>query len=357
MKRFNIILALLLCQALCNAETIKGTDSRISYIGRVEQNAETGITSFDWSATTLRIRFSGSNLYLKCSDTKRDYLNLWADKGQSRKQDKTLCIEKDTLICLFKGRKGVHEVTLQKRTEGEQGCISIEELSTDGKFLKASAPKSRIIEFIGDSYTCGYGTEAPNRDTPFYAKDENPALTYADILGRYFDAEAIHISHSGRGVLRNYDDFNQRENMTKKYPQAFDELKEDKWSPSYTPDIVVVYLGTNDVSTGKQPTLYAFCEQYKVLLNQIREFHGDVPILCVASKADEQMEYYVKEAVKRSKLDNVYSIAVQDQAHNNDTDLGASWHPNYSGHRKVASIMAPYIATIANWEMPFETLE
>lgn len=357
MKRSVIIFTLFLCSIAGRAEDIKGTDSRINYIGRVERNDAEGKVSFDWSATTLKVRFSGSNLYLKCSDSKKDYLNLWVDKVQGPKQDKTLYVEGDTLLCLFQGRKGIHEVILQKRTEGEQGCITIEGLSTNGKFLDAPASKPRIIEFVGDSYTCGYGTEAPDRSVPFYAKDENPALTYADILGRYFNAEAIHISHSGRGVIRNYDDFNQHENMTTMYTQAFNQYKTDKWEPTYHPDLVVVYLGTNDFSTGKQPSLWAFCGQYKTLLQEIREFHPYATILCISSKIDEQMAYYVSEAVKRSDMAGVYSIAIQNYAHNDDSDLGASWHPNYNGHRKIAGIIAPYISTIMNWEMPYEPYE
>lgn len=346
-----------LCAVVCKAETIRATDSRIRYIGRVEQNTEARTVSYDWSATTLKVRFSGSKLYLKCSDSKKDYFNLWVDKADGPRQDKTICVGGDTLICLFDGRKGIHEVTLQKRTEGEQGCFTVEELSTNGKFLDAPAAKPRLIEFVGDSYTCGYGTEAPGRDTPFYAKDENPALTYADILGRYFNAETVHISHSGRGVIRNYGDFNPQENMTTMYTQTFNQYKTDKWTPAYHPDLVVVYLGTNDMSTGKQPALWAFCNQYKTLLEEIREFHPGVTILCVASKIDEQMAFYVQEAVKRSNMPGVYAISIQNYAHNDESDLGASWHPNYQGHRKMASIIAPYVSTVTNWEMPYEAFE
>lgn len=357
MKKITLITGFLLCAAVCGAETIKATDPRVSYIGRTEVNDTTGTVSFDWSATTLRIRFKGSSLQMKCSDTHKDFFNLWVDKSQKPGLSSVAIVESDTLLTLFKGRKGIHEVILQKRTEAEQGCLSISEFTTDGTFLEAPAQKARTIEFVGDSYTCGYGTEAPSPTTPFYPKDENPSLTYADILARYFDAEAVHISHSGRGVVRNYGDFNQHENMIKLYGQTFDQYNETAWTPTYTPDIVVIYLGTNDFSTDKQPRINQWCDGYKALLLKIREFHGDVPILCVASKADEMLGEWVRLAVERSGLDNVYAVAINNYAHNNSTDLGASWHPNYSGHRKVASIMAPYISTIMNWEMSFEPYE
>lgn len=341
---------------VCSAETIKASDSRVSYVGRTV--VESGSVSFDWSATTIRLRFKGSNLQIKCSDTHRDYFNLWLDKAQSTVQDQVIVVESDTLITLFKGKKGVHDIILQKRTEGEQGCLKVEEFITDGTFLEAPQPKRRIIEFVGDSYTCGYGTEAADRNSPFLPSEENPSLTYADILARYFDAEAVHISHSGRGIVRNYGDYKQQENMVKRYAQAYDEYSEQAWEPNYRADLVVIYLGTNDFSTGKQPSLWAWCESYKNLLLKIREFHGEqVPILCVASKADETLGMWVKEAVRRSGLEGVWATQIDSSAHNEDVDLGASWHPNYKGHRKVASIMAPYVATVAGWDLPFKVLE
>ena len=357
MKKITLtILAVLLSVYVGKAESIKASDSRISYVGRTV--VESGSVSFDWSATTIRLRFKGSTLQIKCSDTHKDYFNLWMDKAQSAVPDEVITVEGDTLITLFKGKKGVHQLILQKRTEGEQGCVKLEEFISDGTFLQAAQPKGRLIEFIGDSYTCGYGTEAADRNSPFLPSEENPSLTYADILARYFDAEAVHISHSGRGVVRNYGDYNQQENMTIRYAQAYDEYSAQAWEASYQPDLVLIYLGTNDFSTGKQPSLRAWCESYKNLLLKIREFHGEqVPILCVASKADETLGLWVKEAVRRSGLEGVYATQIDSYAHNEDEDLGASWHPNYKGHRKVASIMAPYVATLTGWELPFKVLE
>ncbi len=356
-KTLLLIAAFALSAGICNAETIKATNTKIQYTGRTHTDEAAGAVSFDWSATTIKVKFSGKSLSLKCSDTHRDFFNVWIDKAPSAQKDGVFIVESDTLLTLFKGKKGVHEITLQKRTEAEQGCLTAYEFTTDGTFLQPTPAKTRLIEFVGDSYTCGYGTEAPSATSPFLPEEENPTLTYADILGRYFDAETVHISHSGRGIIRNYGDFNQHENMVKLYGQTFDQYSEEAWTPSYTPDIVVIYLGTNDFSTGKQPTLSSWSENYIALLKKIRSFHGEVPILCVASKADPMLGQWVKLAVEKSGLDNVHATQIDASAHNNTSDLGASWHPNYNGHRKVASIMAPYISTITAWPMPAKVLQ
>ena len=358
MKRITILAAsLLLGAAICSAETIAASDGRISWIGRTETTTE-GAVSFDWSATTLRLRFSGTALELKCRDTNTDWFNLWVDTPQGPQATSAFKVKGDTTITLFKGKKGVHEVIIQKSTEGEQGTAIFESFSTDGRFLDAPKPHSRLIEFIGDSYTCGYGTEAPSRDDPFKPETENPALTYADIVARFFDAEAVHISHSGRGVVRNYDDFNQQDNMVKLYAQTYDQHCEKAWTPGYTPDLVVIYLGTNDFSTGRQPHLDYWCSGYAALLRQVRAFHGEqVPIILMASKANEQMGLYVRAAGERSGVGNLHYCIINESAHNDTTDLGASWHPNYRGHRKIASILAPYVASVTGWEFPFKPYE
>ena len=356
MKRTILIAAALFVCILCSAETIKGSNPKVTYIGRTEVS-EDGSVSFDWSATTLKLKFKGKTLVMACSSTKKDYFNLWIDGEQKAIEDKVVKVAGDTLITLFttKVKKVTeHTVILQKRTEGEQGTVTISEFTTDGTFLQAPAPKPRLIEFIGDSYTCGYGTEALHRSDPFRPEEENPARTYADILARMYGAEAVHISHSGRGIVRNYGDYNEHENMVKLYAQTFDQFKEDAWSPTYEPNLVVIYLGTNDFSVEKQPSLRAWCANYKKLLQKVREFHGpNVPILCLASPCNELMDDYVQAAVERCGLEKVYFASILPGCHRmDDEDLGASWHPNYNGHRKIASVVAPFISTLTGWDLP-----
>lgn len=361
MKRFlsSILLFAIAFQAVAQ---IAANDSRVVYFGRTA--VENGAVSFDWSGTTVKLKFKGTKLEMLCSDTKADYFNLWVDKAASAKEDRVIKVAgAQQSITLVSGlKKGVHEVILQKRTEGEQGCFTLSSFSTDGELLQADGLKQRHIECIGDSYTCGYGTESASRDDPFLAETENCNLAYGFILGRFFDAEVNLVSHSGRGIARNYDDFGSfQDTMTNKYSQTFDEASAKGWdqaSAGFKPDIVIIYLGTNDFSTGKQPTISAWCANYIELLKKVRANHGpDVPVLCVASKADERMAEYVKTAVERSGIENLSWTAIYDAAHNDTSELGASWHPNYQGQRKVAACMAPYVSTLTGWEFPVKPIE
>lgn len=364
MKKLITILSLLAASALlCQAgSVIPANDGKITYIGRTVASPD-GAVSFDWSGVTARLSFRGRALSLSYSGEGESHFNVWVDKEAGVKEDFVIVLKGSGNIAIAeKLSAGNHEVVLQKRTEGEYGKATFVSFSTDGVFRQAPGFKPRHIEFVGDSYTCGFGTEGPDRDAPFKLETENCNLTYAAIAGRYFDADVTLISHSGRGIIRAYDSKpDRRASMAVKFLQSFDDHGAGRWDPSlvqYRPDIVVIYLGTNDFSTGVQPSLSSWCGNYAQLLREIRDFYGEnVPVLCVASKADEKMGDYVEEAVKRSGVPNVFWTSIQATAHNDTSDLGSAWHPNYAGHRKVASCVIPYIATLTGWEMPFKAYE
>lgn len=331
------------------------SDSRIEYTGRTLVNGPE--VSYDWSGVFFRVRFNGPYLAMKCSDTKNTWFNLWIDKEMSPKADKVFMVgAKDTLVVLAEGLgKGEHEVILQKRTEGEQGRMTIHSFLSEGEILQADGRKERHIEFIGDSYTCGYGTESHDRNDPFLAETENCNLTYAAIASRYFNADFNLVSHSGQGIARNYDNYGKGYHMPDRYIQVFDEKKEPVWNPEtapYRPDVVVIYLGTNDFSCDEQPSELSFRNNYITLLNSIKQRYGEnIPVLCMGSPADPYLYDYIRNAATVSGLKNVAYMAVSRFAHNYEDDLGASWHPNYQGHIKVASCMIPYISTLTGWKM------
>lgn len=331
------------------------SDSRIEYTGRTL--VEGSDVSYDWSGVYFRVKFDGPYLAMKCSDTKNCWFNLWVDKEMSPEADKVFMVgAQDTLVVLAEGLgKGEHEIILQKRTEGEQGRFTVHSFMSEGQILQADARKTRHIEFIGDSYTCGYGTESPDKDDPFLAETENCNLTYAAITARYFGADFNLVSHSGQGIARNYDNYGPGYHMPHRYNQLFNTDKEIIWNPEkaeYRPDVVVIYLGTNDFSTAQQPSESSFRNNYITLLKSIKENYGaETPILCMASPADPYLYDYIRNAVVVSGLQNVAYMAVSNMAHNHESDLGASWHPNYQGHIKVASCMIPYISTLTGWEM------
>jgi lysophospholipase L1-like esterase len=359
MKKTLFILCLLIISLQAYAQKVYSANSpEVTYIGRFLRD-DAGVRA-DWSGAMAIVRFEGKSLTLSYGESGEDYLNIWVDQEPGVEADNVIHLaqgEGEIELCSFK-KKGEHTVYIQKRSEGEYGCITFAAFKTDGILLQARPWKERVMEIVGDSYTCGYGAEAADRDCPFVLSEENCNKSYSGILGRFFDADVVRISHSGRGIARNYGDSDPGRTMPVRYPGVFDEAEGPLWTPDYTPDIVVIYLGTNDFSVGKQPTMESWREGYKTLLQEIREFHGnEVPILCVASNADPMLADYVRTVATQSGIPNVHWTAINKDGHNITSDMGASWHPNHQGMRKVASLMAPYIATLTGWPFPVGPIE
>jgi hypothetical protein len=128
--------------------------------------------------------------------------------------------------------------------------------------------------------------------------------------------------------------------------------RESRWDFSVRPDITVIYLGANDFSTGMQPTRSRFVKEYARLLSEIKEHYGeDYPVLCIAPKHDPLTGEFIREAVESCGYGNVHFMALPPSIHDNLGDMGADSHPNYSGHKKIASAVIPCISTIMGWEM------
>ncbi|MBQ6761855.1 MAG: GDSL family lipase [Bacteroidales bacterium] len=361
MKR--IIALFVLAAVACTAaarEKVPATDSRITFVGRT--SVTEGTVSFDWSGVYARIAFTGGYLALEAGDTGKDYFNVWIDRDPSAEPDRVVIIDRDTTLVLFqkKERKPLpHRIVIQKRTEGEQGRAVFRAFEAEGQFLQAEETKERLIEVVGDSYTCGYGSENSVREDPFRPEDENPAKTYADILGRYFGADILRVAHSGMGIDRNYNDAVRGWHMPQRYLQTFDLAKEPAWEfTGARPSITIIYLGTNDFSTGRQPGFQEFKAGYVRLLQSIKSHYGEGhPILCVAPKHSPEHHEYIRRVVESCGLPAVYFAGLPEQVHDNDADLGASWHPNYTGHLKKAYSLIPVVSTLTGWPMENKTVE
>ena len=313
-----------------------------------------GSIQFDWSGVYLEIRFEGSYLALELSDTKRNYFNLWVD-GQE--QPKFTSEGDHTLVELFNDptNRGKHLVRIQKATEAEQGRCTLHTLTTDGRLLPTEELKlPRHIEFYGDSLTCGYGTESLQGSDPFLPETENCRYTYAALTATHFGADYSLISHSGRGLVRNYGDSLQLSDptltMSARAFRLFDEDPASAWdfaqSP-YRPDALVITLGTNDFSTLPNPTEEQFAEGYRALIEQLRSAWGEeLPVLCVTHSP-------IAAKIVREMVKTIPHTAMADISwgvYNRTTDLGASEHPNRYGHEKMARIVIEEFQKLTGWE-------
>lgn len=331
-------------------------DPAIHIMGRVMHNDE-GNVEFDWPGVTISAHFAGSYCALRMDDTGENFYNVFLDDAPVR----IITVRSDTTIVLAEElSKGTHRLLVTKRTEGFLGKATFKGLLLDGEeaLLPLPAAGDKKIEFIGNSITCGYGTESNDKTEEFKSGTENNYYSYAPVTARAFGAEYHIVAHSGQGVVRNYG-YEQPVSpytMTDRYLQVFDEQQTPRWDfSSWIPDLVVINLGTNDFSTTPHPEQAVFTQGYNELIQTVRQHYGAVPVFCIVGPMmDEPCYTYVKNMVdvNRSLLGdgNIYFVGIPTYLMVPDEDLGAGFHPNYAGQIKMAEHVVPVIASVMGWD-------
>lgn len=325
---------------------------------------------FDYPGVSFSMRFSGSSsLAAKLKGSAKTYFEAFIDGkpalDPSGRQAIYRSIGDTTIVVASKLSKNQpHEVVLFKRTENLDN-IPAEFMGfvvDDKASCAPAAPlyKARKIEFLGNSITCAFGTESKGKDSKFTPETENNYLSYANILARAFDADVNLVARSGRGVVRNYNDrsmVSTREaTVPKLFSRVFDSDSTISWNfTRYTPNAVVVNLGTNDYSTTPHPYKALFVDGYLKLIAQIRAAYGNqAQIFCIVGPMiDEPCYSYVKEVVEIQRITNsdphIHFIGIPKSILSLEKDYGAAGHPGGDGQKKMAQMVAPVISTVMNW--------
>jgi len=356
-RLFFVFAFLLVClSGWAQTKFISASNADIRYVGRFDFSNPHEVR-FDWSGVYIQFSFRSTTCSVKMSDTGHNYYNVIVDGQPS----KTFDVKSDTTLVIDnKLGTQIHKVQIYKRTEGNQGVGTFKGiiLSENGEMLPWKDIPVRKIEFIGNSITCGYGTEGLSKTEHWKPSTENNYLSYAPIIARAFKADYHIVAHSGLGVVRNYG-YKEKVSpsaMPSRFNRVYDEKEQPIWNfKQWKPDMVVINLGTNDYSTQPYPDKAVFKEGYANLINEVRKQYGDLPIFCVVGPMiDEPCYSYVKEMVEDLRevyqKKNVYFVGIPTYLMNPEKDLGSDTHPNYQGQRKMAAHVLPVIASILGWD-------
>ena len=327
-------------------------DPNIEYIGRFDFS-QPGVVRFDWPGVQIKATFSGTYCAIKLKDGHNDY-NIFID----RKLKEVLRTGSDTIYTIAENLKdSLHSLIITKRTEGANGIASFEGfILNKGDSLYPVVDKmKRKLEFIGDSFVAGLGSEGRTPDCLFSRATDNNYIAFGPVLARRLNADYSIIAISGIGVVRNDGDTNLTSNqpLPYYYKRAClnDTLKWDfqKWQP----DLVVVRLGNNDYWKKPYPLTKVFQKAYINFLKEIRSFYPQASILvfCEPIGKDQHCDY-ISSAVTELKNEfgdkkiwfEELNIILAKQ-----NDFGCQKHLNEFGHKKIAEVLEPIIRKVMNW--------
>jgi Carbohydrate esterase 2 N-terminal/GDSL-like Lipase/Acylhydrolase family/Secretion system C-terminal sorting domain len=360
MRNLLLLLTGIISATFCFAgsvDTIPAGNGLIEYTGRIDFS-DPDAPKFSYSGVSIRACFTGTSIGMIMDDnTGQNYYNLILD-GKLLDTVK-ITTGKKTYKIADGLENTTHEIEIIKRTEEMFGKTQFFGFVVDlGSSLTAIASqRNKMIEYIGNSITCGYGNEGQNGGT-FGPTTENHYMTYAAITSRNFNARDLAVCKSGIGIYRNYDGpaAGNADCMTNYYTRTFLFDENPKYSFSERPDLVCIDLGTNDFSTTGGDSA-KFVSNYFRLIDTIQTKYTMPDILCLLgpmlsdpalTKVRKYLKY-IADSASRKGMGNVYFFEMSQQT--GSLGLGIDYHPTVAQHKKNGMELTDYIKSLKSWKI------
>ena len=341
----KMLLSFLLIGTCCSAfaqVNVAVDDTNIEYVGRWDKSDSSIYHSY-WGGAYLRLRFTGTSVAIREATP----VDFWMDMD-------------GTGYKFFKGAVGsvkvagslanaMHVITVVAAGEGNELQLQGLTLSSGASLLAPAIPNKPLIEFIGDSITCGAKTP------------DEEIQDYAWLVGEQLNCNHTQISYSGITLV---DGYHYTYSGAPRHGQSYQYfIMQEPNSPisnvnwkfaSYTPRAVVINLGTNDGGLGVPSGI--FRTNYVTFLQSIRAKFPNATILALRPFHG----YYATEI--QNAVDRVNNAGDQNVRYIDTTgwissspcgtnyDTYDGWHPTMAGHQKIAALLAPVLSAYVSHE-------
>ncbi|MFO0686456.1 MAG: SGNH/GDSL hydrolase family protein [Sandaracinus sp.] len=326
-----------------------GTLSDVHFIGRFDFSDGASTPWFAWPGTQIVARFRGTSISVRLDDGGESFFDVWIDDVRQPVID---AMGGPTTYDLASGlTDGEHVVRIARRTESFFGRTQF--LGFPGATLVPSPPPyAHLVEIIGDSITCGYGVLGDVPTCSFSADTESEPDAYGAVAARTLGVAHAAIAYSGRGVYRNYGGAADPL-MPELYARRLAEFDTDPWDYSYTPDVVVITLGTNDFSMGDPGT--PFADALDAFVQTLRGHYPSAVILLGTSPMLGGSDHathrgYLQDVVTRAagRGDSHVSIVEFDEQSAAD-GIGCDYHPGVTTQANMAGRLVAAIQAATGW--------
>lgn len=250
----------------------------------------------------------------------------------------------------------VSKIGIFKATEAATGNLLVRTIESKGKLSKVSK-RSKTIEFIGNSITCGAAADTGTIPcgTGYYHDQHNAYLAYGPRIARALEADYFLSSVSGIGIYRNWNDEHDKEPIM---PEVYENLylngPGNKPYPfKLKPDLVSICLGTNDLSAGdgrKERLPFnriTFVSNYVDFVKTVRDHYPKAVILLLSSPTVQGEKHEVLiDCLKeiQRKLQPEIEVKIIDLDPFSAT--GCTGHPSIMEHQGIAEALIPAFKSI-----------
>ena len=332
-------------------------------VGRVERRPGEPGWRYQWPGTYFEARFGGAAVYVDLGAGEK-HARVSVDGRQVAD-----VIQPELRMLRIQGLvPGEHRVRVDIVSESREGPQGFGGFAVPGR-AAAPAPRARAraIEFIGDSYTVGYGAASSGRtcnDDEVWRTTDN-SLAFGPQVARRFDADYRVMALSGRGMLRNYANA-----AGDTLPAAYAHLLPGAAAsgaasddPGCSPQLIVIALGTNDFSTpvaAGEPwkdgaaLSAAFEKRYVDFVQALHRRHPAARFLLLAPDAGDGA---AEQAIRRVRAQLAAAhVPVADVFALGKLSLEAcNWHPSRADHEMIAQRLVVAIeALLPDWRHPHD---
>jgi lysophospholipase L1-like esterase len=307
------------------------TDTNIQYIGRWDKSDAQVYKSY-WGGAYLRVKFTGTSISIKLASSAA--LLVMIDGETPRAVSAIAGVTQLNITTLS---SGVHTLIVGSSSQNT-------EVSFMGLIINPGAVTYRdvsklMIDYIGDSITAGTG--------PTGTSIVNYAWSTAELLG----CDHAQIAFSGLSLSTGYGCLTNKVGLDSLYFlfKNYNHLSETPlkvWDYSYTPNVVYMALGTNDVC-GSEPVT-TFSNHASAFLQRLRA-HYPFATLVVQRPLNGSFATQLSQAVtamNNSGDSKVYYINTQGWL--DAADFSDGTHPNAQGTVKYINNLYPILQPIIN---------
>lgn len=353
LKKPLLTLAIITCAQFSIAAELQQLPAHVG--GRVIETLGANgdkVFEYSWPAIYFETAFKGDSLTLKFNDNHNNFQLIVDDQAP-------IAINKPgTQDYAVPGlTDGKHRVRLEKISETQ---------STTGRFLgfysddkPAALPKrKRQIEFIGDSYTVGYGNVSPSRE----CNDEqlfnttNSQLAFGPLVAKHFNADYQINASSGFGIVRNYNGTSPDKSLIGLYPFTL-HSNHYIYTGNWQPQVIVIGLGTNDFSTKlnagerwktREELQQDYVNKYVEFVKSLQRKNPEAEFILMAStNAENEIANQVGKVLEQLKASGMKKI---DSIIFSGLDFqGCHWHPSAKDDALLAKTITDYLESRKVW--------
>ena len=323
-------------------QLVKDNLDKFNIVGRCPVTDMGAVSGWSASGIEFRVKGSGDVYIVARSETKAgEYLVYVDGKAFGVVRFPTYVTTATLGLNLKDEEKTIGLYRITNNEEGMKAATTIfTRVGIDGEICEYKSDK-KLIEFVGDSITCGYGLHRTESGKAF---DGTRAYTFT--LAQKLGYEHSVLSTSGIGVYLGSDRNNTKGNMSVHYDCTnYLRSTSDKYATEdKKADIVVINLNTNDNDHGGNDSETEYKNAVRTLIGKVRNIHGnDAKVVWVVGMMRPEscnVNDWMKEILNNElggEANGYYVVSVtQDNS-------GGGDHPSYAAHNVVVEEIEAFL--------------